>query len=389
MAAWATKAMIQPVAHFSSIIFYSLFLVVPSFSFAAELPKATQAILKKHALPERILSGLDQELALPREWIDAARKEGNLRVLSTMDPNQAERFFLPFKERYPFLKLQYSRGSEETRIVRTLVALRSGKHVTDVLTGLSGAYFMYKEANALEDLRNIPTWNNNPPETKDSDGLWVGQDLRYWCMSYNTRKVKNEDLPKKWEDLVSNPFWRNGNLGIGNRPQLWVLMLWSTKGESWTRDFLMKLFNDVKPQRRKEGTNAILELNIAGEFLGAIPAATYRVKQKADAGAPVSLVCPEPIPLMVNEWVILKGAPNLNASRLMINWLLSKEGQISQFEAENAIPVHKDLRLKEFVPFPDKIVGKETAFRDPKIEVEIQPKLVKLWDELWAGRPGK
>jgi hypothetical protein len=74
-----------------------------------------------------------------------------------MDPNQAERFFLPFKERYPFLKLQYSRGSEETRIVRTLVALRSGKHVTDVLTGLSGAYFMYKEANALEDLRNIPT----------------------------------------------------------------------------------------------------------------------------------------------------------------------------------------------------------------------------------------
>ena len=160
---------------------------------------------------------------------------------------------MPFKERYPFLKLQYSRGSEETRIVRTLVALRSGKHVTDVLTGLSGAYFMYKEANALEDLRNIPTWNNNPPETKDSDGLWVGQDLRYWCMSYNTRKVKNEDLPKKWEDLVSNPFWRNGNLAIGNRPQLWVLMLWNTKGESWTRDFLMKLFNDVKPQRRKEG----------------------------------------------------------------------------------------------------------------------------------------
>jgi len=41
------------------------------------------------------------------------------------------------------------------------------------------------------------------------------------------------------------------------------------------------------------------------------------------------------------------------------------------------------------VPFPDKIVGKETAFRDPKIEVEIQPKLLKLWDELWTGRPGK
>ncbi|MET0500651.1 MAG: hypothetical protein ABW172_03920, partial [Candidatus Binatia bacterium] len=84
--------MIKQVAHFSSIILCSLFLIVPSRSFTAELPKATQAMLKQHFLPERILSGLDQELAVPREWIDAARKEGNLRVLSTMDPNQAERF---------------------------------------------------------------------------------------------------------------------------------------------------------------------------------------------------------------------------------------------------------------------------------------------------------
>jgi len=370
------------------IIFWGFSLFV-CHSFAAEPPKATQAMLKQLSLSEAILTGLEQELSVPQSWIEAARKEGNLRILSTMDPNQAERFLAPFKERYPFLKVQYSRASEEARIVRTLVAFRNGKLVTDVLTGLSGAYFMYKEANALEDLRNIPTWKNNPEETKDKDGLWVGQDLRYWCMSYNTNKVKNDDLPKRWEDLLTRPIWRNGNLGIGNRPQLWVLMLWSAKGESWIKDFLVRLFNDVKPQRRKEGMNALLELNIAGEFYGSIPAANYRVKQKADIGAPVGLVCPEPIPLMVNEWVILKGAPNLHAARLMINWLLSKEGQIAQFVAEQASPVHKDLRRKEFVPLADQILGKQLAFRDPKVELEIQPKLLKLWDELWAGRTPK
>jgi iron(III) transport system substrate-binding protein len=381
--------MINHTARLSLVIIFWFFLVLPGRSFSAELPKATQAMLKQLSLNERILSDVDQELVVPRDWIDTARKEGTLRVLSTMDPNQAERFFAPFKERYPFIKLHYSRASEEARIIRTLVAFRNGKLVTDILTGLSGAYFMYKEANALEDLRNIPTWKNNPEETKDKDGLWVGQDLRYWCMSYNTTKVKNEDLPKKWEDLLAKPVWRNGNLGLGNRPQLWALMLWNAKGESWTKDFLLKLFTDVKPQRRKEGMNALLELNVAGEFYGSLPAANYRVKQKADLGAPVGLVCPEPVPLMVNEWVILKGTPNLHAARLMINWLLSKEGQIAQFVAEQASPVHKDLRRKEFVPFADQILGRQTAFRDPKLELEIQPKLLKLWDELWAGRTGK
>src|ERR1043166_6592833 len=147
--------MIKDTARLFLVIVSWFFLGLPSRSFTAELPKATQAVLKQLSLNERILSGVDQELAVPRDWVEAARKEGNLRVLSTMDPNQAERFFLPFKERYPFLKLQYSRGSEESRIVRTIVAFRSGKYVTDVLTGLSGAYFMYKEANALEDRKSV------------------------------------------------------------------------------------------------------------------------------------------------------------------------------------------------------------------------------------------
>ena len=42
---------------------------------AAELPKSTQAMLKELKLYPSILSGLDQELAVPQEWIDAAKQE--------------------------------------------------------------------------------------------------------------------------------------------------------------------------------------------------------------------------------------------------------------------------------------------------------------------------
>ncbi|HET8562377.1 MAG TPA: extracellular solute-binding protein [Candidatus Binatia bacterium] len=355
----------------------------------APLPKSTEEMLKKLKLDPSILSNLDKELEMPKSWLDGARKEGKLRVFSTFDPPQADVLFRPFKERYPFIGIEYSRASHEDRAVRTIVAYKNKRIVTDVLTGLGGSFFMYKEINALEDMRNIPTWKNNPPDTSDPEGLWVGMHMRYWCMAYNTRFLKKEDMPKKWDDLLTNPKFRSGNLALGNRPQLWALVLWKANGEKWIKDFLSKLFSELQPQLRREGMNAMLELLAAGEFHATIPSAEYRTYQKVLDGAPVNYHCPEPVPIAVSEMGILKGSPNINSARVFVNWFLSKEGQIAQYLSDYAPPVHKDLRRKEFVPFADEILPKKGAFRDPAIELEIQPKLLAYWDELWLRSGGK
>jgi iron(III) transport system substrate-binding protein len=360
-----------------------------SFSASAPLPKSTEEMIKKLKLESAILANIDKELEVPKAWLDGARKEGKLRIFSTFDPGQLEVLARPFKERYPFINIEYSRASHEDRAIRTLVAYKNKKIVTDIITGLGGSYFMYKEIGALDDMRMIPNLKNNPPETVDPEGLWVGMHMRYWCMAYNTRNLKKEDMPKRWDDLLTNPKFRNGNLAIGNRPQLWALSLWKSRGETWTKEFLTRLFNDVKPQLRREGMNALLELLAAGEFYATIPSAEYRTYQKQLDGAPVSYHCPEPVPIAVSEMGILKGAPNVNAARVFVNWFLSKEGQIAQYVADYAPPVHKELRRKEFVPFADEILPKKGAFRDPAIEVEIQPKLLAFWDELWMRGGGK
>ncbi|MGH6631217.1 MAG: hypothetical protein ACREB3_15935, partial [Burkholderiales bacterium] len=85
----------------------------------------------------------------------------------------------------------------------------------------------------------------------------------------------------------------------------------------------------------------------------------------------------------------LKGAPNINSARVFVNWFLSKEGQIAQYISDFAPPVHKDLRRREFLPFADQIVGKESAFRDPALELEVQPKLLEFWDQLWLKSGGR
>jgi iron(III) transport system substrate-binding protein len=379
-------------SRFSSLLFLVIALQLSflfTFASAAPLPKSTEEMLKKLKLDASILSGIDKELEVPKAWLDGARKEGNLRIYHTVDPPQAEVMFRPFKERFPFIAIEYSRASHEDRAVRTLVAFKNKRIVTDVLTGLGGSFFLYKEAGALEDMRNIPNLKNNPEGTRDHDGLWVGMHLRYWCMAYNTKALKREDLPRKWDDLLTNPKFRGGNLALGNRPQLWALALWKANGEKWARDFLTKLFTEVKPQLRREGMNANLELLAAGEFNATIPAAEYRTYQKTLDGAPVSYHCPEPVPAAVSEMGILKGAPNINAARVFVNWFLSMEGQIAQYVSDYAPPVHKNLQRKELVPFADQIVGKKDVFRDPVIELEIQPKLLAVWDDLWLRSGGK
>jgi iron(III) transport system substrate-binding protein len=374
-----------------AVVLSAFVLIGPAraFSASAPLPKSMQEMLKKLKLEPAILGDIDKELQVPKAWMDGAQKERKLRVFSTFDPPQAEVLFGPFKERYPFIAIEYSRASHEDRAIRTLVAYKNKKIVTDILTGLGGSFFMYHEIGALDDLRSIPNLKNNPPGTVDPDGLWVGMHMRYWCMAYNTRQIRKEDLPKKWEDFLTNPKWRNGNLALGNRPQLWSLQLWKAKGEKWTKDFLTKLFNDVKPQLRREGMNAMLELLAAGEFYGSVPSAEYRTYQKTLDGAPVSYTCPEPVPVAVSEMGILRGAPNINSARLFVNWFLSKEGQIAQYVSDYAPPVHKDLQRKEFLPFADQILGKQHSFRDPAIEIEIQPKLLEFWDELWLKGGGR
>lgn len=355
---------------------------------AAELPKATQAILAKQKLDAAVLKGLDEELKMPSEWIEGAKKEEELRVGGTWDDNQFQAMTAPFLERYPFVKVKYARATRYDRVIKPLIAYQAGRIMTDVISGVGAKFKEFMRLNAIEDLRVLPNWKNVPDGMKQAEGGWVGQRLRYWCTSYNTNAVKKEDLPKTWDDLVTNPRWHNAKIGLGNRPNLWLLQLWGMNGEAWAKDYARKILFTVKPQLRKEGMNALIGLVIAGEFDMAIPSAAYRTGQMVQKGAPVAWHCPEPVPMAISEMTMIRGSDRRNSALMFINWFLSKEGQVAQYAANLAPPVHKDLQTKEFLMFPDQIVGRKIAFRDPTAMEEELPVLMKYWDPLWMSATG-
>ena len=357
-------------------------------AWADNLPPSAIAMLDSLKIEHEIMVGTDAEMQVPDAWIAGAKKEGKLRLTGSRDAKQFTDMVKPFRERYPFIDFDYSRVSYNNRVMSILVSFRQGRVTTDVITGMGGSVAQFKEQNALESLRDVSTVMATPLNMRDEEGFWVGHQVTHWCITYNTKVVKDSDLPQTWDDLLTNPIWRNGHLGLGNRPQLWMLSLWGSKGEDWVKDYLPKLFA-LNPQLRKEGVNAMISLTTVGELWATLPGSGYRTLLESSKGAPVSFHCPVPVPVSINVMAILRGG-NVNSAKLFVNWNQSREGQIAQYFADASAPTHPALQDDDrFVPYAKNLAGKPIAARSANLLEDSTEPLYEIWNANWERRAGK
>lgn len=367
-----------------------LFVVFGAAAGAAGLPKATEKMLAKLKLDASIMNGLDAELKVPQAWFDGAAKEKEVIILGTWQEREFLGFSAAFKERYPSIKLNYHRAGTTARGMKVVIALREGRVIADVTTSIADAYTLFKKIKALADLRELPGFKNLAADHVAADGTWAAFKLSFRCMAYNTNLVKKADLPKTWDDLLDNPRWRGGKIGLSRLYSTWLLALWGAKGEKWGQEFTRRLFTELDPQQRKEGMSALTALTVAGEFHAAIPGPERRVKFYADKGAPVGYHCPVPVPMTLSQIVMLEKAKNKNGARIFINWLLSREGQLLQYLHSNSVPIHKALQQRQFIPFADTILGKPSVIRDDELlGSDLHKALSKTWATYWTKPVGK
>jgi iron(III) transport system substrate-binding protein len=354
---------------------------------AESLTAATKEMLTDLKLQESVLDGLDQELKVPPAWIEGSKKEGAVSVRLTMHPSRFEKVRKVFEARYPWIKIEFSRGIGQARALGPLLAFKRGTYVTDIVSSFEALNDEYAKAHALADLRELPTAKAPRSEFNAEDGTALAYRLQHYCVAYGAKRVKKEDLPKTWEDIITNPRWHNGKTGVAINVNAWLAPLWGKKGEAWGRDYMAKLFNVVKPQIRKERLSTTPKLVALGEFDLTIPGGDFIVKGHQDDGVPVGFHCPTPVPVTA-AWIgILKGNPHPNASLIYVNWTLSKEGQLADNWGDNFIPSHKGLQSREFLPFPDDVLGKPQAPLTPAV-LKLMPTITAAWHEYWVKSGG-
>ncbi|HEY4133765.1 MAG TPA: extracellular solute-binding protein [Alphaproteobacteria bacterium] len=357
-------------------------IMAPVAAGAADLSKSSQAFLAQLKLPASAMDGLDKELAVPQAWIDGAKKNPTVRISGVEEPPLQAQMIKAFTERYPFVKVEYQRGSANERVVRPLLAYREGRYLTDVVQSMNGSMGEFLRLDAAEKLDALPTFNSVLPGAHDKNGIAIGYRARAHCMSYNPTLISRDQMPKTWADLPNTALLANGRVGAVMLPHLWFMPLWGKYGEDWAVKYIDDFFVKLKPQIRREGINAAISLVGAGENYASLPAYAERIKELQDKGSPVAWYCPDMVPLEMPKLAILRGSPNIDAANLYVNWLLSKEGQIAQLAVFNSQSVHKDIQSAEFYLFPEEMIGKEFISYDDQPSTD---RFLEIWNKYAAG----
>jgi iron(III) transport system substrate-binding protein len=255
---------------------------------------------------------------------EAAKKEGELTwYVSHYTSEGAEELGATFTKLYG-IKVNVFRTTAQVAYQRATQDFKAGQTECDVFSttdighvmkfkaeGKLVKYVPETEAKAAKAFQNL-----------DPDGYFHTTSAGFVVLTYNTSKVKAEDAPKKWNDLL-DPKWKGkvstGHPGFSGYVGTWVLSMKLKYGWSYF-DKLEK----NKPQIGRSINDTVTALN-AGErqvAAGADGSTLY----SADRGNPLAIIYPEDDAItIIAPTAILAGSKHPNAAKLFMEYLYSVE----------------------------------------------------------------
>ncbi|MBI4332825.1 MAG: extracellular solute-binding protein [Chloroflexi bacterium] len=281
--------------------------------------------------------------AWEREWEDtlsAARKEGEITVYTTYGPDWRVAMNEAMSKKYGIAFSVLSGRSDEI-LARILKEQQARVYQADAMQAIPGNRY-YNEAEQWEAVFQHLEKMLVLPEVTDP-GAWVGgkipwvdpdrKTLIFWRdylsvpVIINTNLVSAQDL-KTWDDLL-NPKWKGKIIlsdptlaGASNT----VMTMLASSIKDW--DFVNRLLAQEPSVQRDY--RLMTEWIAQGKYAIMIGPRKEEAQSFINAGAPVRYVNFEDgliTTFGAGTIAVLKGNPHPNATRIFLNFLLSKEGQ--------------------------------------------------------------
>ncbi len=253
---------------------------------------------------------------------EAARQEGKVLLYFGMAIPDIQTIANAFMKKYPFIKVEYYRAGGANLLQKILAEKATGKFNADVIQLVGSLVGAYKEEGILAKYVS-PEARFYSEAIKDPEGFWINFYSTYKLFIYNTNLVSKEEAPKTYEDLLK-PRWKR-QIGISRNEFEWYIGMLDALGDGKGRQFMKRL--GEQQIRVHAGLPQVTTLLAAGEFpLGLSNQAwAFDVMKKK---APVAILNSfNPIIDVPRCLGIAAGAPHPNAAKLMVDFLLAKEGQ--------------------------------------------------------------
>jgi iron(III) transport system substrate-binding protein len=275
--------------------------------------------------------------------IEGAKKEGELTYYSAMIVNQALRpLTAAFQAKYPFIKISYWRADSEEIETKISAEIRANNPVGDVIEG-TGIGELAVRAGLAQPIVS-PELSVVPERFRDPNRLWVPTRMSYFALAYNTRLIAAGTQPKTYDDLLDEK-WRGKMawplLSAIGAP-LFVTNLRLAWGDEKAKAYLQRLRAQNIVNFGAGNPRTLVDRVIAGEYPIALQIFAHHPLISAAKGAPVTTQLLAPVASSAGTLVIPKGSRHSYSAALLMDFLLSKEGQRILAAAEY-LPVRPDV----------------------------------------------
>ena len=307
---------------------------------APPVTRSRWAVLAALVLP--LLSTVAAQ-AQNQALVEAARKEGTVVWYSGMIVNQVLRPLADgFERKYPGIKVQASRMPSGDAAQKIISEARAGRPQADLYDG-TAVTFRLAEAGLVEAYKPVNA-GKYPFNEKDPNGDWTAINIYVMTPAINTEMVKPADVPKTLDDLL-DPKWK-GRMAwttdtTASGPAGFIGAVLTEMGQDRGMDYLRKLAQqriiNVPASQR-----VVLDQLIGGQYPLALMTFNHHSVISGEQGAPVRWLAFSPGVELPNPAGLIRGAPHPNAARLLLEYVLSDEGQEVMRKA-NYIPASPDV----------------------------------------------
>ena len=143
-----------------------------------------------------------------------------------------------FEAKYPFIKTDIFRSSHEKILSRMNVERQTGTFTADVVSVGEFETFHLQRRGFIAPYKS-PQAMAYPEGFKDPNGYWTDLYDNLIVTAFNTTRVKREEIPKRYEDLLQ-PRWKR-RMVLDQNEDRWFANLVYLMGEKKGLEFMQAL----------------------------------------------------------------------------------------------------------------------------------------------------
>jgi iron(III) transport system substrate-binding protein len=314
--------------------------------------------------------GADREARL----IEGARKERQVVLYSTMTVADGNAFGAAFERKYG-VRLVHWRTSSEKIVQRAVAEARGRRYEADVFESSANHLEALRREQLLEDFYTPVLREIVPAALPRGHRQYVADRFVFFVMGYNTNRVKPDEVPAAYEDLL-HPRWAR-RITIEGTDVTWFAAVTKAMGEQRGLAYFRKLAA-MRPEIR-HGHIHTAQLVASGEVAFFLTAYNNNMETLKLKGAPVDWKPLQPAFGQAAAIGVARHAPRPHAALLLAEFVLSKDGQ-EIYKKVNRVPTNMavDSPLDKF----------KYEIIDPVLALDEGEKWERLFSEFFlAGKP--